>query len=327
MNIRTAIDQALLVAKANQPVLLLGPPGVGKSALPQTVAALMGLPYREIRAAEFEAVDFRGGMFLDIENETTRWLTADMWPNEACVLNFDEITQAPMEMTSPLLKIFLGGSLGDYNLPEGTILFATGNRIEDRAGCSRLSSALRERCVVLNITCDAQSWMEWYRENSPHSGVMEYISQFPDLLHVWDAKLDENQPTPRNWTRLGEVLAHTDHEEVVAGIIGPEPAKAFCKWLRNHVPVPEVAEVVAGEKPAPEELPLMKAWTDKLVDAFVTQDKSRKDIAPLIKALNKTYQVMTLRGIAKRNKRLLTTAHLKPIVQENQAAILQAAKA
>ena len=245
MNITEAINQAVLCAKAGEPVLLIGQPGIGKTAVPNAVAKLLGLPYREIRAAEFESVDFRG--VPTVVDGRTVWNLPEFWPSEACVLNFDEISQAPPELTSPLLKIFLGRSLGNYTLPTGTVLFATANDVADRAGCSRISSALRERCVIIRIEADATDWLAWYRSQATtNDDVVAYIEQHRTDLHCWDAKKDFNQPTPRNWERMGRVAARTMNVETLAGIVGPEYAAKFAAFVIANVRIPAVSEVLAG---------------------------------------------------------------------------------
>lgn len=322
MNITTAITEVRKAAQAGLPVLLLGSPGVGKTTIGYALAEALNLPYVEVRPAEFEAVDFRG--IPTVENGKTKWNVPDFWPQAACLLNVDEITQAPMELTSPLLKLFLGGQIGDYKLPEGTVLMATGNQVSDRAGCSRLSSALRERCVVITIEPDFAEWRGWYQEQSfADAGLLAFLESNPAMFHKWDSKLDHNQPTPRNWARLSRLLPFEPEQETVAGIIGPDAASSFCRWRRANVQLPSIDAILAGTA----KLPTSPAQMAKLVELlpataharWILQDDS---VMRLVDSMDGTYQVQFLKAIAKQKPSLLKEKEFAALVKRHAAAIV-----
>lgn len=322
MNVTNAIIEVKKAAAAGLPVLLLGSPGIGKTTVGTILAEELGLPYVEVRPAEFEAVDFRG--IPTVENGKTKWNTPDFWPTQACLLNVDEITQAPMELTSPLLKLFLGGQIGDYKLPAGTVLMATGNLVSDRAGCSRLSSALRERCVVIHIEPDFAEWREWYKQQTfADSGVLSFLELNPALFSRWEAKLDFNQPTPRNWTRLSKLLAYEPAEETAAGIIGPDVAAAFFKWRRANVQLPSVEAVINGTAAAPTSPAMMAKFVEVLVP-YAVAAVAAGDLRPLqfVAGIDGTWQVQFLKLTAKKAPSLLTQAAVKELVKRHAAAIV-----
>lgn len=61
----SAIAVALrALTEARQPVFVWGGPGIGKSAVVKQVAAVAGLPLRDIRALLLDPVDLRGLPFL-----------------------------------------------------------------------------------------------------------------------------------------------------------------------------------------------------------------------------------------------------------------------
>jgi hypothetical protein len=302
MKITTCIQEAIKCSKAGLPVLLMGSPGLGKTSVPMMIAKMLGLPYRELRCAEFESVDFRGICVADLEKRVATWLPADFWPTEACVLNFDEITQAPAELTSPLLKIFLGGSIGEYKLPAGTILFATGNLVSDRAGCSRITSALRERCVVINIEADAQEWLEWY-DNEPDrcDAVLSFIQANPAMLHRWDSKLDFNQPTPRNWARLGKLMAFDPAVETIAGIVGPEVAPVFHAHYHTSKALGATEDYLDG-KPLPKSPAAMSTAVQAMARDLVNKTWDADAIASFVEVVDSlpgSMQILFIKTVVK----------------------------
>lgn len=326
MNVKTAIVELIKAAKAGEPVLLMGPPGIAKSTIPQIVAELLSLPYREVRPAEFESVDFRG--IPTVEAKRTTWNVPDFWPTEPCVLNFDEITQAPMELTSPLLKMFLGRSIGDYQLPAGTVLVATGNSASDRAGCSRLSSALRERCVVINIQPEFSEWVEWFQQQPFHDEtIVEYLKLNPVQFHSWDAKLDFNQPTPRNWARVAKLLPFEPEQETIAGVIGQPVSEAFFRFRRANVKLPSVPAVIDGTEKLPTNPAIMSAFVKSVVEWASNFDPdsrgtSWENATGLIETLEGTYQVQFLKHVAKHDAKILKRPALRELVKRHAKAIV-----
>lgn len=318
MNITTAIIEVKKAAQAGLPVLLLGSPGIGKTTVGYILAEALVLPYVEVRPAEFEAVDFRG--IPTVENGRTKWNVPDFWPSEACLLNVDEITQAPMELTSPLLKLFLGGAIGDYTLPEGTVLMATGNLVSDRAGCSRLSSALRERCIVINLEPEFGEWRSWYQgQTFADAGLLEFLEANPALFHRWDARQDSNQPTPRNWVRVSRLLPYDPEQETVAGIIGADAAASFCRWRKSHVQLPNVDAVLRGEAKLPTSPAIMAKFVERIVQRL--EQNPPVDVMPLVESLDGTYQVQFLKLVG-RIEGMLKKPQFTKLVARHAAAIV-----
>lgn len=330
MKFAQAVEEVIKASKAGLPVLLMGSPGIGKTAIPTAVGKVLELGLSEVRPAEFEPVDFRG--IPSVENKRTTWNVPDFWPSEPCVLNFDEITQAPMELTSSLLKMFLGGGIGDYRLPEGTVLVATGNYVSDRAGCSRLSAALRERCVVINLEADYGEWRVWYAaQDHADERILEFLDSAPGLFCDWDPKKDHNQPTPRNWARVSKILPFNPAEETLAGIIGPDVAAMFTRFCRANVKLPTVAEVLREGRPLPKSPSQMAKFVEKLA-AFavenVEDEKWRNDAIALAESFDaEAYQVQFCKLVAKLSETAIKRPEFKKLVAKHRVAIVAGRRA
>tara|TARA_R100000152_G_C6781589_1_gene216427 strand:- start:3402 stop:4412 length:1011 start_codon:yes stop_codon:yes gene_type:complete len=303
MNAKTLIEEGKKLAAINQPFGILGAPGLGKTTIVKAIAEELDLPYVEIRAAEFEPIDFRGGMYLDKDEEIAKWFPAEIWPTEKAVICLDELTQATPDMISPLMKLVLGREIGKTKLHPETIIVMTGNRVEDRAGCTRLASALRDRFIMLTIEAEFIGWSEWYRESPEYNEtILEYLSQHPEHFHRWDAKIDENQPSPRNWERVGSVIRATSNPEVLEGVIGKDTAKGFHAWMATHVNVPKVKEVLDGQKEPPEDPMLMKTWANRLAEYLCNEGYGHNDanLFELVVCLPSAHAVLFLREVADR---------------------------
>lgn len=307
MNIQKAYDQILKLFRnpstMNEPVLLLGAPGLGKTSIAQPIADEMNLRLIEIRIAEFDTPDLRGLCRIDEDTNTTRWSKAEIWEpaaSEPCLILLDEISQATPDMLSPLMKILLGLAIGDLKLHPETRIICTGNRVEDRAGCHRLPSALRERAIELTIEANARQWLNWYDE-SPHrnEAVAAFISENPEALHQWDGRIEHNQPTPRSWEKVGRILEATEDCEMIAGAIGQDMAEGFLRWHRDwKANALSLAEIIDDPSKMPTKPLQLGAISEKIGAAIAKKEWDDETLRQLLEELPASWQVVALRAAA-----------------------------
>lgn len=325
ITIQKAISEIHKLIPLGDAIYLAGSPGVGKTSAARQVAADLSLPYHEVRVAEFEPVDFRGGMYLDVDQQLAVYFNSEIWPTEKCVLCLDEITQGHDELWSAILKLVRERQIGKFKLHPETVIIATGNYVSDKAGCKRMGSAVRESFIALNIESDLTGWLKWYANDPDHNDVVEqYVRQNPELLHNFDPKVDENQPSPRNWWKAGRILNVTKSEEIMAGVLGSAVAPNFMAFARTHVVIPTVAQVIDGEEAAPTDLLMQSAWADQLKEAAFDATLNDEDVAGLVMDLDDEYAVMVLQYVRNTKVAKLRTKAWKPVMLKHAAAITAA---
>jgi len=65
--------------------------------------------------------------------------------------------------------------IGEYTLPDGSVIVAAGNRAEDNALVRPMSSALVNRLVHVHLRVSTGDWLEWAAGAGLHPLVLEYV--------------------------------------------------------------------------------------------------------------------------------------------------------
>jgi hypothetical protein len=242
-------QQVLACAIATRtPVLLWGPPGIGKTATIRSLAETMGLPLEIVIAAIHEPADFSGLPYPD--GDRVRYLTPD-WAVRLAeaghgVLFLDEISTAPPAVQAALLRIVLERRVGQLQLPDDVVVIAAANPPEEAAAGWELAAPLANRfCHIDWPVPGTQEWTtgitvgwtplllpsalgEWQRYLPSARGLVAgFLSSAPHHLFALPEDLAQRGrawPSPRTWemaTRmLAAVLALSPSEELVATAVG-----------------------------------------------------------------------------------------------------------
>ena len=228
---------------ARVPLHIWGAPGIGKSAAVKLVTQNHGIQLIDKRASTTDPLDWSG--IPKVEDGFTRWNPPDFLPREGRgILFLDELSAATPAVQVALYQLILDRALGNYKLPDGWHIIAAGNRAEDRAVSTRMSTALANRFVHLTMSVDVDVWLNWFWDN-PLSDLVEtvgfFISFRRELLHSFDpSSKDLAFPTPRSWEMVAKLQAAgldagIEHE-VIAGTVGQGAAAeylAFCRIYRS----------------------------------------------------------------------------------------------
>lgn len=204
-----ALEGNPALAGALPPLMVWGAPGLGKSSILRDAAAELGIGFIDVRLAQREPVDIRG---LPVPGpDGVKWLVASEWPRDPAsrgVILFDEITAADRSLQVAAYEFILDRRLGElYRVPDGWYICAAGNRAEDRAVASTMSSALANRFLHVELQEDAESWIAWARTHDIHPSVTGFIRYRPELLFRQEGEnLERGWPSPRAWERVSRMV-------------------------------------------------------------------------------------------------------------------------
>lgn len=257
------------------PVMIWGPPGVGKSQMVAQVAAQHNVPLIDIRLSQMEPSDLRGIPFRD--GQTVEWAVPGILPNAerhgpAGILFLDEITSAPPSVSAAAYQLILDRRLGDYEIPDGWAIFAAGNRQGDRGVTYSMPAPLANRFSHFEFEVNVDDWVAWAFKNDVDDRVIAFIRFRPELLFDFDpAHNPVAFPSPRSWEFAHRAIQKFENNTdlrlgALQACVGPAAGIELDAFVRNLDQLPDINAIVKGEKlPAPKEIDLQYAVASSLV--------------------------------------------------------------
>ncbi|MCX5417565.1 AAA family ATPase [Streptomyces sp. NBC_00059] len=274
------LDALALAVTANQPVLLWGEPGIGKSAGMEQLAAGLGLELETVIASVHEPSDFAG---LPVVGDDPAVTGVPMAPPDWAVrlarsgrglLFFDELSSAPPAVQAALLRVVLERRVGSLRLPESVRIVAAANPPSSAADGWHLSPPLANRFVHLRWTHDPRTVARGMAGTWPALGVpvvdpakvsgaaarargavSGFLTARPGLVHHLPADAESRGrawPSPRTWDMALRLLAtgyaaDTGREAVAAALTGAVGDGAGIELLSylDHLDLPDPDRVLA----------------------------------------------------------------------------------
>lgn len=238
---RTAINAARLVAAlatyyfTRQSVMIHGAPGVGKSQIVRQVARMFGIQYRDVRLTLLDPVDLRG--LPRVTDGITSWATPDFLatidPDSKGILHLDEFNSARPDVQAACYSLLLDRRLGDWTLPDGWMVVACGNRVEDRAFVHAMSSANADRMIHFDLEVDNATWHDHAAATDFHLCVRTFIKFKPAYLHDFDPTRLRNA-TPRKWEKMSDLCHAFDAMPTLDNAVAED---LFFAALPEHIAV------------------------------------------------------------------------------------------
>lgn len=257
ISLRKAED-VVVHAPAQDMVVLVSPPGTGKSSAAVRAARRTGEHYLPVYAATMEAVDARGLPYpADAQGgKDTKWAAPSFLPlakqdhgDRHYLVNFDDWFQSPPPVLRATVRSIYGDGadrrLGDFPIYPNVRFMGTGNREQDRAGVYRPETYVNDRITYIEIEPDCDEWVSGalngfappeHDTNYPEMrsqineavarGVPDELVAFVKQSHqCYDFSADQRSfLSPRSIERLGRFMRAFE----VAGINGETLHEVAC---------------------------------------------------------------------------------------------------
>lgn len=250
------VSQACALAwKMDLPLLVWGPPGVGKSSIWRQFAQSMfgenwKNHYLDWRLTELESVDMRG---TPRERDGyTFWAPPEELPvigndkmEDVGLIQLDELPQAKTDVKNVAARLVLERRIGQAILKPGWRVGAAGNRAGDLAGTSPMPTHLNNRFWHVDVDVDIEEWISNFANpNNIDGRVIAYLKYQTQAFLDFNPRSKEAAfASPRTWEAVSKMLAGLEGTEMrlppallgdfVAGHVGHARGMEFAAFLRT----------------------------------------------------------------------------------------------
>lgn len=275
---------AVLQAPENMSIVILGKPGIGKTAIPAQVAEKLGLECRVINLSTKESVDLLG--LPHIKDGQTTW-ASPLPKSGRGVLILDELTSAAPDVQLAAHHILWREKNSDLELGEGWRIIATGNEAQHKTVYRALSGPIRAgRVHIIHLEEDAEQWAKFATDRGIRPEVVAFIRWRPELLASKEIPAEGSYTSPRSWESASRVLSLNLpiqlEREMLTGTIGDSATTEFTGFLRTVRDLPSIQRVMANQ--AKEAIPTSTSLQYALVSNLAyhtnrTQESAMEYIA------------------------------------------------
>lgn len=256
---RDAAGRYLYPQVRQRPILLMGPPGIGKTAIMEQVAAecgvglvaytithhtrqsAIGLPQivsrsydgREVSVTEYTLSEIVASVCDCMERTGKR----------EGILFIDEINCVSETLAPVMLQLLQNKTFGNHRIPEGWMIVAAGNPAEYNKSVREFDIVTLDRVRRIDVEADCGVWMEYAYQQSVHGAILSYLAIHGDHFYLVECNADEKHfVTARGWEDLSEILksyealgVEVTEKLVIQYLQKREIAREFAAYYRLYV--------------------------------------------------------------------------------------------
>jgi hypothetical protein len=246
--------------KANRPLFLWGPPGIGKSDIVKQMGVELDAHVIDIRLSLWEPTDIKGIPYFDSNSNKMQWAPPIELPDaemaskyKQIILFLDEMNSAAPSVQAAAYQLVLNRRVGTYRLPDNVLIVAAGNRETDKGVTYRMPAPLANRFVHLEMKVDWDDYFSWATENRIHKDVVGFLTFSKKDLYDFDPKSASRAfATPRSWAFVSELLFDDDEDtdtmtDLISGAVGEGLAVKFMAHRKISSKLPDPTEILNGK--------------------------------------------------------------------------------
>ena len=214
-----------------RPILLMGPPGIGKTAIMEQVAeecqvglvaytithhtrqSAIGLPHIEEKVYN--------GKTVNVTEYTMSEIIASVYEcmertgKQEGILFIDEINCVSETLAPTMLQFLQNKTFGSHKVPEGWVIVAAGNPPDYNKSDREFDEFTLDRVRKIEIDADCGVWMEYAWGHRIHGAVLSYLSVKEENFYSVENTVDGKFfVTARGWEDLSEILKHYEELHV-----------------------------------------------------------------------------------------------------------------
>lgn len=241
-----------------RPVLLMGPPGIGKTAIMEQVArecgvglvaytithhtrqSAIGLPFIEKKVygdKEYSVTEYTMSEIVAAVYEKM-----EMTGLKEGILFIDEINCVSETLAPTMLQFLQCKTFGNHRIPEGWVIVAAGNPPEYNKSVRDFDIVTLDRVKKIDVKEDYTVWKEYAYEVGIHGAILSYLElKKQNFYQIETTVTGKKFITARGWEDLSEMLylyeelgLEVDKEVTMQYLQQETVAKDFANYLELY---------------------------------------------------------------------------------------------
>lgn len=277
---RTKTGTFRIPVPRQRPVLLIGPPGIGKTAIMEQIArecsiglvaytmthhtrqSAIGLPVlteRQFAGKEYTVTSYTmSEIIASVYGQIEKTGCTDG------ILFLDEINCVSETLMPAMLQFLQYKTFGSHALPEGWVIVAAGNPPAYNRSVREFDTVTLDRVRYMKVEPDFPIWKHYAVERGLHPAVLSFLELRPERFYVMEPG-EKGFVTGRTWEDLSEILLTMEEldlgvEDVLFGqyLQDEDTATEFTfyyrlyeKWKKELKP----EQILTGAADVPTNLP------------------------------------------------------------------------
>ena len=213
----------LIPAHEQRPVFLMGPPGIGKTAIMEQIASEMnvallsysmthhtrqsalGLPFIQHKVYDGKEYDISEYTMSEIISSIYE-LQEETGAKEG-ILFLDEINCVSETLAPVMLQFLQYKIFGKHKVPDGWIVVTAGNPPEYNKSVREFDIATWDRLKRIDVTPDFDTWKDYAYATHVHPAIITYLENKHDNFYTVRSTENGKQfVTARGWGDLSKIM-------------------------------------------------------------------------------------------------------------------------
>lgn len=313
----------VIPVERQRPVLLIGPPGIGKTAIMEQVAQECGInlvSYTITHHTRQSAIGLPfiskknyGGEEIDVTEYTMSEIIAAIYEQiersgiKEGILFLDEINCVSETLAPTMLQFLQYKTFGNHRVPHGFVIVTAGNPPEYNKSVRDFDIVTYDRVKRIYVEEDFAVWKEYAYRARIHGAILSYLEIKKKNFYSIVSDLDGKRfVTARGWEDLSQVMKVYENlglpinfDFVVQYLQDEEIARDFANYYElynKYSNIYRIPEILDGEIPentikmqnAPfdEKLSLLGLLLDRLGQEFCNYAYCKGAQSELLAQLN-----------------------------------------
>ena len=213
----------LITPEEQRPLFLMGPPGIGKTAIVRQSAEELGIGLvsysitHHTRQSALGLPKIVHKTYGDLEYDVSEYTMSEIISSVYDVMSetglregilfLDEVNCVSETLTPSMLQFLQFKTFGKHKVPDGWIVVTAGNPVEFNRNAREFDIVTWDRLKRVDIEADFEAWKAYAYTQDVHPAVITYLEARKGNFCRYENTADgKRYVTPRSWSDLSRII-------------------------------------------------------------------------------------------------------------------------